>query len=183
MDDDAEFTAFVRDRGLELLRLAVALTGDRDQAEDVVQGALERLYGRWGRVSRRGDPGWYVRQSIVNAVRDGWRGRQRHPEVLGLAADEGAGASYAPIEEMLTRDVVRGALAELPPRRRMVITLRYWGGYTEAETARLMGTTVGTVKSQAHRALRELRARLESADPAEPPAPAAPAAAGAGASR
>ncbi|HEX2312520.1 MAG TPA: SigE family RNA polymerase sigma factor [Thermomonospora sp.] len=166
MDDDAAFTAFVQARGLELLRFAAALTGDRDQAEDVVQGALERLYGRWARVSRRGDPGWYVRRSIVNAVRDGWRGRRRHPEVLGLAAAGDPGDSYAPIEEMLTRDAVRRALDALPPRRRMVIALRYWGGYTEAETARLMGISVGTVKSQAHRALRELRDRLEQSEPA-----------------
>lgn len=162
MDDDADFTRFVRERGPELLRLAVALTGDRDQAEDVVQGALERLYGRWGRVVRRGDPAWYVRRSIVNAVRDGWRGRRRHPEVLGLAAEEHSErVAHVPIDDMLTRAVVRGALAGLPPRQRMVITLRYWGGYTEAETARLMDISVGTVKSQAHRALRELRGRLD----------------------
>ncbi|SEG09338.1 RNA polymerase sigma-70 factor, sigma-E family [Thermomonospora echinospora] len=168
MNDDADFTRFVQDRGPELLRLAVALTGDRDQAEDVVQGALERLYGRWGRVRRRGDPEWYVRRSIVNAVRDGWRGRRRHPEVLGLAAEEHSDqVAYAPIDEVLTRDAVRGALACLPPRQRMVITLRYWGGCTEAETARLMGISVGTVKSQAHRALKELRGRLHTTEIAQ----------------
>jgi len=161
VDDDAEFTQFVQTRGLDLLRFTVALTGDRDQAEDVLQGALERLYGRWGRVKRRGDPEWYLRRSIINAVRDGWRGRRRHPELLGLENEEQpADSAYLPIDDLLTRDVVRKALAALPPRQRMVIALRYWGGYTEVETARLMGTSVGTVKSQAHRAMRELRARL-----------------------
>lgn len=165
MNTDEEFTRFVEERGLELLRLAVALTGDRHQAEDVVQGALERLYGRWAKVTRRGDPLWYARRSIVNAVRDRWRGERRHPEVLGLPPEgHPERDGYAPIEEMLTRDVVRRALDELPPRRRMVIALRYWGGYTEAETARLMDITVGTVKSQAHHALRELRERLEQAE-------------------
>lgn len=163
MDDDAGFTTFVRARGLGLLRFAVALTGDQDQAEDVVQGALERLYGKWSRVSGRGDPEWYVRRSIVNAVRDGWRGQRRHPEVLGLGAEE-AGGAYVPIDDVLTRDVVRNALAALPPRQRMVIALRYWEGLTEAETAELMGTSIGTVKSQAHRAMKELRGRLTLAD-------------------
>src|SRR5581483_10414403 len=148
---EEDFTAFVRERGLVLLRFATAVTGDRDQAEDVLQGALERAYGRWERISRAGDPEWYIRKIIVNGVRDGWRHRQRRPEVLGLLPGQGEG-TYLPFDEFVTRDVVRGALAALPQRQRVVLLLRYWQGMTESETAELMGVSVGTVKSQAHRA-------------------------------
>jgi RNA polymerase sigma-70 factor (sigma-E family) len=156
-DDQAAFTTFVRERGLGLLRFATALTGDPHLAEDLLQGALERVYGKWARISRRGDPEWYVRRSLVNAARDGWRKRQRQPEVFELG--QGAGV-YLPFDEIVTRDAVRGALAALPPRQRVVIVLRYWEGLTESETAQLMGTSVGTVKSQGHRAMKALREQL-----------------------
>jgi RNA polymerase sigma-70 factor (sigma-E family) len=156
-DDEVGFTAFVEARGLGLLRFATAVTGDRHQAEDLLQGALERAYGKWSRVAGRGDPERYVKQSIVNAARDGWRKQKRHPEVYGLG--EGSG-TYLPFDEVITRDVVRGALASLPPRQRLVVVLRYWEGMTEAETADLMGISVGTVKSQAHRAMKTLREQL-----------------------
>ena len=162
-DAEAAFTAFVRERGLGLLRFATVVTGDRDQAEDVLQGALERAYGRWERISGVGDPEWYIRKIIVNRVRDGWRHRQRRPEVLGLLPGQGEG-SYLPFDEFITRDVVRSALAALPQRQRMVLLLRYWQGMTESETAELMGVSVGTVKSQAHRALKTLREQLSPAE-------------------
>jgi RNA polymerase sigma-70 factor (sigma-E family) len=161
MDDDAAFTAFVRARGTSLLRFATALTGDRHHAEDLLQGALERVYGRWSRITGKGDPEWYVRRALVNAARDGWRRRQRRPEVFNLGEGDG---SYLPFDDILTRDVVRTALGQLPPRQRIVIVLRYWEGLTEPETAELMGTSVGTVKSQAHRAMKTLKERLALGD-------------------
>lgn len=159
--DEVGFTAFVEARGLSLLRFATAVTGDRHQAEDLLQGALERAYGRWSRVAGRGDPERYIKQSIVNAARDGWRKQKRHPEVFDLS--EGSG-SYLPFDEVITRDVVRSALASLPPRQRLVVVLRYWQGMTEAETAELMRISVGTVKSQAHRAMKTLREQLALSD-------------------
>lgn len=164
MTDDAAFTVFVQSRGSGLLRFAVALTGDRHHAEDLLQGALERVYGRWGKIADRGDPEWYVRRALVNAARDGWRRSRRRPEVFD-AGEEGEG-TYLPFDDILTRDVVRNALATLPPRQRIVIVLRYWEGMTEVETAALMNISVGTVKSQAHRAIKTLKERLSLEDEA-----------------
>lgn len=171
MDRDGAFTAFVEARSAGLLRFAVALTGDRHQAEDLLQGVLERVYGKWSKVAGRGDPEWYVKRALVNAARDGWRRRQRRPETFDLDEEEGVYTSsdegdgvYTPFDEVLTREVVRGALAGLPPRQRIVLVLRYWACLTEPETAELMGTSVGTVKSQAHRALRTMRQRLSLED-------------------
>ncbi|RAY17153.1 SigE family RNA polymerase sigma factor [Actinomadura craniellae] len=165
--DPATFTAFVEERGAGLLRFAVALTGDHDLAEDLLQGALERVYRKWDRIARRGDPESYVRRALVNATRDSWRQRQRRPERIGLRDEEGG--SYAPWDEMLTRKAVGGVVERLPHRQRTVIVLRYWADLTEAETAKLMGVSVGTVKSQAHRALKALREQLSLDDQANEP--------------
>jgi RNA polymerase sigma-70 factor (sigma-E family) len=154
-ETQSDFTKFVQERGPGLLRFATALTGDRH-----LQAVLERAYPRWTRIARRGDPEWYVRRSVVNAAKDGWRGDHRRSAVLErLGAEEEN--TYTPFDEYVTRDAVRRALRELPPGQRTVVVLRYWERLSEAETAELMGISVGTVKSQAHRAMRTLRASLE----------------------
>ena len=161
MDEaEADFTRFVRERGAGLLRFATALTGDRYRAEDLLQAVLERAYSRWSRISHRGDPEWYVRRSIVNAAKDGWRGDHRRNAVIERLGSEDEGV-YLPFDEYVTRDAVRRALRGLSPGQRTVVVLRYWEGLSEAETAALMGVSVGTVKSQAHRAMTALRTSLE----------------------
>lgn len=175
MDEaEADFTRFVRERGTGLLRFATALTGDRYQAEDLLQAVLERTYSRWTRISRRGDPEWYVRRSIVNAAKDGWRVESRRSAALERLGAEDEGA-YLPFDEYVTRDAVRRSLHDLSPGQRTVVVLRYWEGLSEAEAADLMGVSVGTVKSQAHRAMKALRASLElSGEFAAAPAGRAP---------
>ncbi|WP_157963961.1 SigE family RNA polymerase sigma factor [Actinocorallia populi] len=161
MDEaEADFTRFVRERGPGLLRFATALTGDRHHAEDLLQAVLERTYSRWTKISHRGDPEWYVRRSIVNAAKDGWRGDNRRIAVLERLGAEDEGVCL-PFDEYVTRDAVRRSLRDLSPGQRTVVVLRYWEGLSEAETADLMGVSVGTVKSQAHRAMKTLRASLE----------------------
>ncbi|GAA3217039.1 SigE family RNA polymerase sigma factor [Actinocorallia longicatena] len=158
-EGEIAFTQFVRTRGLGLLRFATALSGDRHHAEDVLQNVLERAYPRWAKIAAHGDPEWYLRRSIVNAVKDGWRAKQRRPEIVGLP-EEGWEASYLPFDAVVTRDAVRRALNNLPQGQRTVVVLRYWEGLTEAETAQIMGVSLGTVKSQGHRAVRALREQL-----------------------
>ncbi|MCD0452052.1 SigE family RNA polymerase sigma factor [Actinocorallia sp. API 0066] len=159
-DAAADFTRFVEDHGAGLLRFATALTGDRHRAEDLVQAVLERAFPRWRRIRRHGDPLWYLRRSIVNAAKDGWRS-----DVRTLAAVERLGAEERPVctpcDDYVARDAVRRALAVLPQGQRTVVVLRYWEGLSEAETAELMGVTTGTVKSQTHRAMKALRAALD----------------------
>lgn len=161
MDEaEADFTRFVRERGAGLLRFATALTGDRHQAEDLLQAVLERTYSRWTRISRRGDPEWYVRRSIVNAAKDGWRGESRRNAALERLGAEDE-AVCLPFDDYVMRDALRRALRGLAPGQRTVVVLRYWEGLSEAETAALMGVSVGTVKSQTHRAMKALRISLE----------------------
>ena len=148
---EAEFTAFVAERGSALLRVATALTGERRSSEDLVQGALAKAYARWPRI--HGDAEAYVRRIIYNDRASGWRRPARRAEV-----------SYADLPEHPHRDpdvaerlALREALLALPPRQRAVLVLRYLEDCTVEETARALDCRPGTVASQASRALAKLR--------------------------
>lgn len=154
---DAEFTAYLHARQPQLLRTAYLLTGDRHQAEDVLQTSLAKLYLAWDKVRDRDSVDAYVRRIMVNENnslwRRGWKKREFATEVLPDREfrdeyDEGlSGAMW---------DVVQ----TLPKKARAVVVLRYYEQLTEAETADLLGISVGTVKSQCSRALAALRERV-----------------------
>ncbi|MCW2796107.1 SigE family RNA polymerase sigma factor [Nocardioides sp.] len=154
---DEEFTAYLNARQPALLRTAYLLTGDRHQAEDVLQTSLAKLYLAWDRVQDRDSVDAYVRRIMVNENnslwRRGWKKREHATDVVPEATpvrdtyDEGAGSALW--------DVVQ----TLPKKARAVVVLRYYEQLTEAETADVLGISVGTVKSQASRALAALRER------------------------
>ena len=155
--DDSSFDDFVVGSSARLFTTARLLTGGhRAEAEDLLQGAYERAYRRWGRISRRADPERYVRQILVNASIDRWRRLRRHPEIplVPSGADPGTADTAAAVAD---RDLVLRGLAALPPRQRAVLVLRYFEDLSEAQTALMLGCSVGTVKSQAARGLARLR--------------------------
>ncbi|HEY6787095.1 MAG TPA: SigE family RNA polymerase sigma factor [Trebonia sp.] len=152
---DEEFREFMRGRWPAMVRLAYGLTGDLGHAEDVAQAAFARAYASWGRVTQAGDPDAYLRRIVVNENRRRFRRRRVTEELFGTLPDPGVADSAAGSDQ---RAALLAALARLGPRQRAVIVLRFWMDLSEAETAHVMGCTVGTVKSQASRALATLRA-------------------------
>lgn len=154
---DEEFTAYLEARQDALLRTAYLLVGDRHQAEDVLQTALAKLYLSWDRVREREALDGYVRRIMVNETtslwRRPWKRRERAtdqvPEVGRHqdAYDEGE------------RAAVWSVVQSLPPKARAVVVLRYYEQLSEREAAEVLGVTVGTVKSQTHRAMALLRER------------------------
>ncbi len=149
-DRDA-FDAFVRARLPHLLRLGRALTGSEQAGADLVQDALERTLMRWSRIESD-DPEGYVRRVMVTRNISAWRRVRRER----LTADVPE-TSY----DVVQRDpALWAALAQLPPRQRAVIALRYYEDLTEAQTAQLLGIAAGTVKSQASKAMARLRELL-----------------------
>jgi RNA polymerase sigma-70 factor (sigma-E family) len=148
-DARESFEAWVAARRDSLVRAAYLLTGDRGRAEDLLQDALVKVARRWGRL-RDGNPDAYVRRVIYNSQVSWWRSRRETPVAVVF------GPSETDIE--IDRDlVIRQALMRLPVRQRAVIVLRYLEDVTEREAADVLGVSVGTVKSQAHAALRKLR--------------------------
>jgi RNA polymerase sigma-70 factor (sigma-E family) len=156
---EAAFEEFVLGRQAALFRTAFLLTGDRGHAEDLLQGALERTYQHWPRVAAAGNPDAYVRRIVVNLANDRWRSR-RHVVEQGLDAAAAASVRDSEAEQVESRDLVVRALRRVPVRMRTVLVLRYFEELSEAETAAVMGCSVGTVKSQAARGLERLRAAI-----------------------
>jgi RNA polymerase sigma-70 factor (sigma-E family) len=162
--DRDSFEQFVEGSSSRLLTLAMLLTGhNRADAEDLLQTVLERAYRRWRRICRAGDPAPYVRRMLVNAAVDRGRLLRRRPE-QPLGFEDGAGAP-GPAQRAASdqaaaiadKDLLWRALAELPVGQRAVLVLRYYEDLSEAQTAAILGCSVGSVKAQASRALSKMR--------------------------
>jgi len=153
------FEEFAQVHGDALVRLSFALCGDRGWAEDAAQEALTRVYQRWSRLS---DPLPYARRAVVNATRDSWRHRSRQQQRERVVAGYPAEQPAAVDDTVADRDRLTRALLRLPYGQRAVVVLRFWHQLSEQETADALGNSVGTVKSQASRALGRLRQELQS---------------------
>lgn len=151
MRDEAGFRAFVQANGATLLHAARLLTGDYHRGEDLVQTALTRLYLKWNRVDA---PLAYARKALVNAHIDSTRRRWWGEKPTETMPEETASDAPAAADE---RDQLRRLLAELSPRERAVIVLRYYCDLSEKDAAATLGMPVGTVKSTCSRALARLR--------------------------
>lgn len=151
----AELESFLAERAERLLRTAIVLAGSQDAGQDLLQAALERLFRNWRNI--RGDPEGYLRRTMAHLAADGWRRHGRWIGKLGLlrATDPG----YLPdgTAEVDLRDQLVRLLLQLPSRQRTAIVLRYWEELSEAETAEVMGCSVGTVKAATSRGLQRLR--------------------------
>jgi RNA polymerase sigma-70 factor (sigma-E family) len=153
------FGDFVEVRWRSLVRFGYLLTGDWGAAEDLTQAALERTWSRWDQV-RVERPESYVKAAMVNQMRSRWR--RRSVEVADGRGFEGhrdqANSSDVSADHAL-REALWAELLHLPARMRAVIVLRVWEDLSEAETARLLGCSVGSVKSQMSRGMTRLRER------------------------
>ena len=151
--DREGFTRWASGRQLALLRTAILVTGDHQRAEDLVQEALTQVALRW-RQLHDGHPDAYARQVIVRTNISWWRRRRRE-----VVSDEAArrGTAYTEEPRSDSRLALDRALADLTPKQRAVIVLRFYEDLSERDTADALGVTAGTVKSQTHAALRRLR--------------------------
>ncbi|MFI0454228.1 SigE family RNA polymerase sigma factor [Actinomadura sp. 6N118] len=156
--DDESFTEFVVARGTALTRTAALLCGARQDAEDLLQAALEKAYRHWGRIDPETDPEPYVRRILVNlAISRSRRWKVLREIYMARPPDEPVAS---PVHAVELRGTLMDELRKLGPRQRAVLVLRFWEDLSEAETAQVLGCSVGTVKSQASRGLARLRERL-----------------------
>jgi RNA polymerase sigma-70 factor (sigma-E family) len=139
-----------------LLRAAFLLTGDRTSAQDLAQETAVRVLMHWRKVQKADSPQSYTRKMMLNVFLGGrrraWNAEEPHAEPPAPTTES------APYESVDQRDALRRALRALPPRQRAAVVLRHWEDRSEAETALLLGCSVGTVKSLTSRGLAQLRA-------------------------
>ena len=155
---DAAFTEYLHARQASLLRTAYLLTGDRHQAEDVLQTSLAKLYLAWDKVNDRGAVDAYVRRIMVNENNSLWRRAWKRREHATEVVPEGD--PHHDAYDDGTNDELWRVVQTLPPKARSVVVLRYYEQMSEAEVADALGISVGTVKSQCSRALSALRERV-----------------------
>lgn len=157
------FDALYRECASDVHRYAHSLLGDRAGAEDVTALAFERLYRSRSRLdASRGTPRALLFTIARNAALDELRrrGRRREGEHPPEGhADPGSEAGLAAVEQ---RAELRRALAELSPREREVVLLKFHGGLTNVELARVLGVSESNAGTRMHRALGRLRALLEA---------------------
>ncbi|MEU0567067.1 SigE family RNA polymerase sigma factor [Nonomuraea sp. NPDC005983] len=155
MDAAAErrFRDFVAARSPSLMRLAFLLTGgDQHAAEDLLQTALARTVAKWRTVE---EPEAYVRQVMYRQQVSLWRrATGRRETAVAQPPERAVQDSTHAVDVQI---VVRRALARLTRRQRAVLVLRYFEDLPEAEVAAMLGCSVGTVRSTAHRSLARLR--------------------------
>jgi len=150
MSGEESYHAFVSARYAALRRTAYVLTGNHHDAEDLVQTALMKAAGVWGRISERPEP--YVRKVMYHENISRWRRRRVTEEPL-----EGHDSAVEHTDSAEDRLLLAGALARLTPKQRTVLVLRYYEDLTEQQAASAMGVRLGTVKSQTRHALMRLR--------------------------
>jgi RNA polymerase sigma-70 factor (sigma-E family) len=148
----------------ELVRLALLLVGDQPTAEDVVQDVFAKLHARRAEWPAGAGTLPYIRAAVLNGCRSqlrrravAWRYAGTFGQLSGQATQDSAEQEMIRSQE---RTQVLAALATLPFRRREVLVLRYYVGLSEAEIARVLGISPGTVKSTAARGLAALARRL-----------------------
>ncbi|MCH0539404.1 SigE family RNA polymerase sigma factor [Streptomyces sp. MUM 203J] len=152
---EAAFTAYVQERRASLYATAYHLTGDRHEAEDLLQSALFSTYRAWDRISDKAAVGGYLRRTMTNLHISAWR-RRKLNEYPTEELPETAGDSDA-MRGTELRAVLWQALARLPELQRTMLVLRYYEGRTDPEIADILDISVGTVKSSIWRSLRRLR--------------------------
>jgi len=156
MADREAFDAYVRERWVPLLRTATLLTGDRHAAEDLVQESLVRAAQHWSRVEPATADA-YVRRILYTRSVDAWRWRRHQPDPVDAASGHETSHLTDEPDAADVRLTLADALRRLTPRQRAVLVARFYEDRTETDTARVLGCSVSTVKSQTRHALERLR--------------------------
>lgn len=153
--DETGYREFVTHRMEGLRRTAFLLCGDWHTADDLVSTALVKLLRHWRRVAAMEQPDAYLRQMLLRAYIDEKRRPWRREDSVQAPPDRPQSTN-----DPTDRLALLAHLAQLPPRRRAVIVLRYYCDLSVEETAAALGCSEGTVKSQTAKALDSLRVRM-----------------------
>ncbi|MGI5242287.1 RNA polymerase sigma factor [Dactylosporangium sp. CA-139066] len=169
MDDSewAGFTAFVRATLPALGAFARALTGDRDDAQDLVQDTLVRLARAWRTLERASNPQAYAKTTMVRLHVTGLRRIQRWRRWMPVEAASRRDGPDPAIDRIVERDGLQAALRNLPPSQRAVLVLTYFDDDDDVTIGRMLRRSPGSVRVLRHRALGRLRAALASSEAAE----------------
>ena len=152
------FEVFFRAQYVRLAQACLLLTGDRQEAQDVAQESLARVYARWDRIRTMRSPEGYLYRTALNVIRKKKKRPHREEQVLERqdAAD--------PAVNVAERDLIMRALASLPKRQRETLVLAEWLDLDTAAVGRTLGIAESSVRVNLHRARATLREELGDID-------------------
>jgi RNA polymerase sigma-70 factor (sigma-E family) len=156
-EEEVEFESFFRAEALSLGRALYLITGDRGEAEDLVQEAMARTFERWDRVRRMDSPAGYVYRAALNLHRRRVRRSRLVPFLSPPSAPD-------PAEEAGRRSDVHRALQSLSHEQREALVLVEWLGFDSEDAASILGIRPSSVRTRLHRARAALRAQLGGID-------------------
>jgi RNA polymerase sigma-70 factor (ECF subfamily) len=167
--DGEAFRALVEQHSRSVFRLAFRMTGNQQDAEDVVQESFLRAYRQLGRFESRANFGTWLYRIVANCSVDLMRAKQaRHDQVRGESLDESAEllSQDGPGPERLAESAelqrrIHAALGGLSPLERAAFTLRHWEGRSIDEISKTLGLGTSAAKHSVFRAVRKLRLALE----------------------
>jgi RNA polymerase sigma-70 factor (sigma-E family) len=155
------FEAWARANGALLRRAALLLTGNANDADDLVQDAMVRVFAKWHRVRDMENCDGYARRVLVNRHLSLGRRLQRLKARQGVLASSASGTEEPRDAALIAHADLQRALMMLGPRQRAVVILRYYLDMPDAQVAEILDCTPSTVRSQALRALATLRQSVE----------------------
>jgi len=150
------FEEFFEVERVRLYKASFALTGSRQEAEDISQEAFLRLWERWERVSAMDDPTGYLYRTAMHVFLD-----RRRRVLLGMKRVIGLTPSPDTYEAVEARSVAATILGSLPPRQRAAVVLTDGLGYRSEEAGALLGIQGATVRSLLSKAHSALKDRIE----------------------
>lgn len=163
-DDDGDFSAYASARWGPMVRSAIVLGCTVDQAHDLVQATLMRCYIKWAKVQRADNRDAYVYRVLLNCYRDSRRRHWWGERPTDTLPDAGVTDTA---DDVVVADAIHRAMRDLSQVHREVVVLRYYAQMTEAQTAKFLGTSLGTVKSRHSRAMAKLAVSPHLSDTAE----------------
>ena len=167
-----QFEQLVEPHLERLYKYAYRLTGQRDEAEDLVQDLLVKLYPRLEEMKQIDKLGPWMARILYRMYIDNIRRQQRSPIDLmddeQAVYDSHASSQARPLESVdndLTHDIINVALQKLNDEHRVLILLHDVEGYNLQEIHEITGVPVGTIKSRLSRARTKLREMIRKRDP------------------
>jgi RNA polymerase sigma-70 factor (sigma-E family) len=155
MSADAAFERFVREQTPTLYRTAFLLTGNRHDAEELLQDTLARLYPKWERVMAADKPIAYVQRCVANRAVSRSRAPETRAESRWELPDRWDGSDVG--ETVAVSRTVWQLLGTLPPKQRAALVLRYFHDLPEGDVAAALGCRPASVRSLVSRGTAAMR--------------------------
>ena len=161
IERDRDVAALFDRHYVPMCRLAYVILGNSALAEEIVMDALLKTFSSWWRLRDPSKADLYLRRAVINLCRSRIRRKQLESKHQERMRSEGAsGWTQWEGDRLETDQVVLDAVRDLPERQRACVVLRYYEDMSEAEIARVLDCSTGTVKSQLSKARSKLEAAL-----------------------